>query len=102
VLRGERRNEREDNTDGVLVREVRYGSFRREFALPEGVTADAIEASYDAGVLEVRVHGVTQEVEAAKRIPVTSGAAPEIESPATDEASPESATEPASEDSENA
>lgn len=80
VLRGERRNEREDNTDGVLVREVRYGSFRREFALPEGVTAEAVEASYDAGILEVRVHGVAQEVEGAKRIPVTSGAAPAIES----------------------
>jgi len=102
VLRGERRNEREDNTAGVLVREVRYGSFRREFALPEGVTADAIEASYDAGVLEVRVHGVVQEVEGAQRIPVTSGAAPAVEAPATDESSPEPASEPASEDGENA
>ena len=102
VLRGERRNEREDNTAGVLVREVRYGSFRREFALPEGVTADAIEASYDAGVLEVRVHGVVQEVEGAKRIPVTAGAAPAVEASATDETSPEPASEPASEDGESA
>ena len=82
VLRGERRNEREGKTDGVLVREVRYGSFRREFALPEGVTADAVAASYDAGVLEVRVHGVARDVEAAKRIQVTSGAAAATDSPA--------------------
>jgi HSP20 family protein len=106
VLRGERRNEREDNTDGVLVREVRYGSFRREFALPEGVTADGVEASYDAGVLEVRVHGVAKAVQAAKRIPVTSGAASAIEPPVADESAPEapseSAPEPASEDSANA
>lgn len=100
VLRGERRNEREDNDDGVLVREVRYGSFRREFALPEGVTADAVEASYDAGILEVRVHGAAREVETAQRIPVTSGASAAIESAdaeqepaaaAEDGAAPESA-----------
>jgi HSP20 family protein len=80
VISGERRNSREDDSDGVLVREVRYGSFRRAFALPEGVTADAVEASYDAGILEVRVHGAVQEVETAKRIPVTSASAQAIES----------------------
>jgi HSP20 family protein len=78
----------------VLVREVRYGSFRREFALPEGVTADAVEASYDAGILEVRVHGVAREVETAKRIPVTAAAAAAIESPAAEqEPAPESAAD---------
>jgi HSP20 family molecular chaperone IbpA len=39
------------------VSEVRYGSFRRAFTLPVHVTGDAITASYDAGVLTVRVTG---------------------------------------------
>ena len=39
------------------LREVRYGSFRRWFKPPAHVTSEAISASYDAGVLTVRVAG---------------------------------------------
>ncbi|MEB3032379.1 Hsp20/alpha crystallin family protein [[Mycobacterium] nativiensis] len=61
VIRGERRDEHAatDPTDANrTLREVRYGSFRRSFAVPARVTGDAISASYDAGVLTVRVAGV--------------------------------------------
>ena len=34
VVRGERRDERSSDKDGRTLREVRYGSFRRSFALP--------------------------------------------------------------------
>lgn len=57
VIHGERRDERSEDKDGRTLREVRYGSFRRSFALPQHVTGDAISASYDAGVLTVRVAG---------------------------------------------
>ncbi len=57
VISGERRDEHAENTEGRTVREVRYGSFQRSFAVPAHVTADAITASYDAGVLSVRVRG---------------------------------------------
>lgn len=57
VVSGERRDEHAENTEGRTVREVRYGSFQRSFAVPAHVTADAITASYDAGVLSVRVRG---------------------------------------------
>ena len=49
------RNEERDEAGKVLVRELRYGSFRREFALPEGVSAEDVEATYDQGLLQVRV-----------------------------------------------
>ncbi|GAA4686865.1 Hsp20/alpha crystallin family protein [Phytohabitans rumicis] len=55
VVRGERRDERTDERDGRSLREVRYGSFRRSFALPQHVTADAVTGSYEAGVLTLRV-----------------------------------------------
>lgn len=55
VIKGERRDDREGDTGSYLVRELRYGSFRREFALPEGVTTDQVEARYDHGMLEVVV-----------------------------------------------
>jgi HSP20 family protein len=49
VVRGERRDERADEKNGRTLREVRYGAFRRSFALPEHVTGDDVTASYDAG-----------------------------------------------------
>lgn len=58
VIHGERRDERAEKADGRTLSEVRYGSFRRSFKLPAHVTGDAITASYDAGVLTVRVAGV--------------------------------------------
>jgi HSP20 family protein len=57
VIHGERRDERSEDKDGRTLREVRYGSFRRSFKLPAHVTGEAISASYDAGVLTVRVAG---------------------------------------------
>lgn len=74
VVRGERRDERAEERDGRTVREVRYGSFHRTFGLPAHVTAEALRASYDAGVLTVRVHGAYAGT-AATRIPVTAAPA---------------------------
>lgn len=71
VVRGERRDERTGEQDGRSLRELRYGSFRRAFTLPTHVTADAVSASYDAGVLTVRVTGAYAGSE-ARRIAVTA------------------------------
>jgi HSP20 family protein len=71
VIHGERRDERAEQKDGRALREVRYGSFRRSFTLPAHVTSDAISASYDAGVLTVRVAGAYAGTQ-AKRIAVES------------------------------
>ena len=75
TISGQRRDEHETSEDAgrVLVRELRYGSFRREFALPDGVTADDVTAHYDRGLLQVRVRNVTRPVEAPRKITVTSG-----------------------------
>ena len=57
VIHGERRDEHGEEKDGRTLREVRYGSFRRSFQLPAHITGEAVKASYDAGVLTVRVAG---------------------------------------------
>lgn len=57
IVHGERKDSREEGKDGRRFREVRFGAFRRVIALPRTVDADAISASYDAGVLTVRVAG---------------------------------------------
>lgn len=69
VVRGERRDTREEQARGRS--EVRYGAFRRAFTLPAQVAADAVSASYDAGVLTVRVVGAHRVAEPT-RITVTT------------------------------
>jgi HSP20 family protein len=79
VVRGERRDERAEEKDGRTLREVRYGSFRRSFALPSHVTSEAITADYDAGILTIRVTGAYAGRE-AKRIEIgTTAETPAIE-----------------------
>jgi HSP20 family protein len=71
VIHGERRDEHAEQKGGRSLREVRYGSYRRSFSLPAHVTSDAISASYDAGVLTVRVAGAYQGAQ-AQRIAIES------------------------------
>ena len=92
VVAGERREEHE----GEGFRESRRGSFRRTFGLPRHVDADAVSASYDAGVLSVRVAGahvapqpVTPQ---ARRIDI-AGVTPSAAADSTTESATESTTE---------
>jgi HSP20 family protein len=70
VIHGERRDEHAEEKDGRTLREVRYGSFRRSFRLPAHIDGEAIAASYDAGVLTVRVTGAYAGTQ-AQRIAIT-------------------------------
>jgi len=67
-LRGERKTEKRENSEGYERIERVTGSFTRRFALPENVQADAIKATYTNGVLEVSIP--KQPEVAAKRIAV--------------------------------
>jgi HSP20 family protein len=66
VIHGERRDQHAEAEEGRTLREIRYGSFRRSFRLPAHVTGEAIAASYDAGVLTVRVTGAYAGAQAQK------------------------------------
>jgi HSP20 family protein len=57
VLRisGERKSEHEEKTDGYYRVERATGRFSRSLTLPEGVSADGIQANFDNGVLEVHI-----------------------------------------------
>jgi HSP20 family protein len=73
VIRGERRDERGEEQGPYLVRELRYGSFRRELMLPEGVTAENVEAHYDQGMLEVVVHEAVRRDPEPQRVTIGTG-----------------------------
>ncbi|MEB4010143.1 Hsp20/alpha crystallin family protein [Mycobacterium ulcerans] len=76
VIRGEHRDEHAQEAGEAnrrTLREIPYGSFRRSFQLPEHVTSEAVSASYDAGVLTVRVQGAYRDPAASEpqRIAIT-------------------------------
>lgn len=83
IVKGERNSESTrggEEGQAVLVREIRSGSFRREFDLPDHVTADQVEAGYDRGVLTVRVRDISRPVSGPTKVQIRGGATPE-ESP---------------------
>ena len=71
TISGERKEEEEHKDAGYLLRERRYGSFRRSMTLPEGIDEKKIKANFKDGVLEVSVEGAgTQVDEGPKRIEI--------------------------------
>src|SRR5437588_9129003 len=55
TISGERKAEHEERKEGYYRVERASGQFTRSLTLPEGVDPDAVKASFDRGVLEVRV-----------------------------------------------
>ena len=55
TVAGERKAEHEDKKEGFYRMERSFGQFRRSLTLPDGVDADGIAATFDKGVLEVRI-----------------------------------------------
>jgi HSP20 family protein len=70
LITGTRTEETSSDEGGVLFRETRSGSFRREFALPEHVTAEHVEADYDRGLLKIRVRDVSKPKVEPRKIAV--------------------------------
>ncbi len=55
TVAGERKTEHEEKHEGYYRLERATGSFSRALTLPEGIDAGAVTASFDNGVLEVRI-----------------------------------------------
>jgi HSP20 family protein len=55
TISGERKSEHEQSSNGYYRVERSFGSFSRSLTLPKGVDADAIQASFDSGVLTVQI-----------------------------------------------
>ncbi len=67
---GEKREEREVKEDDRYVRECQYGTFQRDVVLPEGVAADTIRATYEDGVLLVRMPIPEPAEEATQKVKI--------------------------------
>ena len=53
TISGERRSEEKKEGRNFHTLETQYGSFKRSFYVPEDVNTDAVEASYEDGVLRL-------------------------------------------------
>jgi HSP20 family protein len=75
VVSGSRRDQRVEQSEESGSRrfsEFRYGSFTRSFRLSPKVSPEDVSASYDAGVLTVRVAGAYAEADSHK-IAISTG-----------------------------
>ena len=87
TVSGERKAEHEERKEGYYRVERSYGSFSRSLTLPEGVDADAVKASFENGVLEVRIPKPEQRK--PRKVAIQVGG----EAPKTIEGSEQSETE---------
>ena len=69
-LRAERRSETKTEDKKGYRSEFHYGSFSRSVRLPAGAGEDVVKASYNDGILEVRIP-VDDNANGAKKIPIT-------------------------------
>jgi HSP20 family protein len=69
-ISGQRAEEQVDDRDDYYRSERSYGEFYRALPLPEGVTGDACEATFNNGVLEVTLPLPKEQERKARKIDV--------------------------------
>lgn len=72
TLAGEKKVEREEKKDNYHWSERSYGSFRRSFALPDGVDADKAAAKFAKGVLTVTLPKTEKAKKQQRKIEIKS------------------------------
>ena len=75
VLKGERKQEKEEKKDGFIKTERSYGSFVRTVPLPEGAKPESAQATMHDGVLEITMPMMKLE-SAGRRIEIAESKAP--------------------------
>ena len=74
VLRGEKREQKEQKDKNYYMSERAYGSFQRDFALPDAVDRDKIAAELAKGVLTVTLPKTAEAQKPAQKIEVKPAA----------------------------
>jgi HSP20 family protein len=77
TVSGERKAEHESKNEGYYRVERAFGPFSRSLTLPQGIDAEAVAASFDRGVLEVRIP--KPEEKKPRRIEIGTGGQKTIE-----------------------
>lgn len=70
VLKGEKRQEKEEEGRNTYMSERSYGEFRRSFLLPDGIDRDKLAADFSRGVLTITLPKSASVEPATKKIEV--------------------------------
>lgn len=70
TIKGEKQEDKEEKKKDYYMRERSFGSFERNFQVPDGVETDRIEASFKNGVLSVTLPKSAAAQQAEKKITV--------------------------------
>jgi HSP20 family protein len=70
MIRGERRNEHEEEREGYWRSEREYGEFVRTIPLPDGVIAENPQAAFRDGVLEITMPCAPRSAGKARRVEI--------------------------------
>jgi HSP20 family protein len=73
VLRGEKKLEQKREQEGWHLTERAYGAFQRAIGLPAEIDAAKVEATFEKGVLRVRLPKIAPAHAGAQRIAIKSG-----------------------------
>jgi len=68
TLKGESKEDKNIKEEDYMVREIRYGAFKRSITLPEGVNTDELHAGFEEGTLTISAP--MKEEGKAKKIPI--------------------------------
>lgn len=77
TIRGERRQERQEDREGMFWTERSYGRFTRVVPLPPGTITDTAKASFNNGVLEIVMQAPSPETRRGRRIDISGHSADE-------------------------
>ena len=72
TIKGEKREEHQENKGDIHRSECRYGMFERSVQLPADIDADKAKASFKNGVLKVTLPKTAEAQSNRRRIPVES------------------------------
>jgi HSP20 family protein len=70
TIKGEKKDDKEEQKENYYLSERNYGSFLRAFRVPEGVHADKIEASFKNGILTVTLPKTPEAQRKERRVEV--------------------------------
>lgn len=70
LIRGEKKEEKEEKDKQFVRRESSWGSFQRAIPLPAEIDEDKIQASYDKGVLKINLPKSPEAQKAQKKIEI--------------------------------
>ena len=73
TIKGEKREEKEEEKQDYYVRERSFGLFERTFPVPDGVDLDKVDASFKKGILTVTLPKTAEAQKAEKKITVKAG-----------------------------